>query len=488
MNIVARQGMKYSIIGYLGFLLGTFSNIFIFPNDMAFYGKIRYVLPMVEMLLPLVVFGLSYSNIKFYNQVHQEGKHQNMLSLTLGAVTVNFSIFILGFFALSVLFPQLKTLKLWEMRGIILPLILVMALSSVFNKYLSNYKRIAIPNIFDNLFPKIANILAFCAFFYFGLSEQWAFSLFFSVFMLAFFGYIAYANSLERLHLDFSTDYFRKDGLWKAFLNYGFFCFLGNIGNYIAMRIDNVMISEFIGFEYNGVYSTVFTIIMLVNIPQMGVNNISAPIINQSIINRDFEGLDKFHKKTSLSLFALGMVGFSCILIGFPYLTELMKNGALLRQAEPVIWILGVAMVFDLATGFNNQIISMSQYYRFNIVIILILAGLNVLLNYLFLTQTDWGIYGVAMATAISLTVFNAIKIVFNYAKFRVFPLTIEMLYVVVLCSLSITVVLLLPDFSNALVNLFYKPAVLLMFLLLGNHFLKIYPIPYDKLKKLLRK
>ena len=38
MSVILRQGLKYSIVGYLGFLLGTLANFFIFPNDLEFYG------------------------------------------------------------------------------------------------------------------------------------------------------------------------------------------------------------------------------------------------------------------------------------------------------------------------------------------------------------------------------------------------------------------------------------------------------------------
>lgn len=65
MSVVARQGFKYSIIGYIGFLLGTVSAIFIFPNDFEFYGKLRYSMQTAEMLVPFVVFGISYANVKF---------------------------------------------------------------------------------------------------------------------------------------------------------------------------------------------------------------------------------------------------------------------------------------------------------------------------------------------------------------------------------------------------------------------------------------
>ena len=99
MSVVARQSFKYSIIGYLGFLLGTVSAIFIFPFDMVFYGKLRFVLSATLMLVPFVVFGLSYSNVYFFGKAKEEGKHQNLFSLSLVGVGINFLIFLLGFFA-----------------------------------------------------------------------------------------------------------------------------------------------------------------------------------------------------------------------------------------------------------------------------------------------------------------------------------------------------------------------------------------------------
>ena len=477
MSVIARQGFKYSLIGYFGFLLGTISAIFIFPYDMEFYGKLRYIMPTAEMLLPIVVFGLSFSNVKFFLQSKKEGKHQNLLSLSLVGIIVNFVIFTVLFFLFFQLFPQYKSFELWKMKHIILPLILIMALSAVFNKYLSNFKRIAVPNIFENLFPKIANLGAFTLFFFLGVSEKASYGFFLGMFVLAFLGYTFYANKLEKITPDFSTDYVKKDHLWKEILNYSFYGFLGNIGNYIAFRVDNFMIGEFLNFEENGVYSIILSILSFTLIPQMGLYNISAPIINKTIAEGEFEELDRFHKKTSLTLFFLGAVLFSCILVGFPYLTNFIKNGDQLRQAEPVVWILGFAMIFDLATGFNGHIISLSKYYRFNIVIMLFLAITTIALNYLFLTKTQFGIIGIAMATAISLTLFNMIKIYFNYVKFKVFPLTIEMMYVLIICTLAITLAIMFPVTKSNLVNLLYKPAFVLIVIFGANHVMKIFPI-----------
>ncbi len=476
MSVVARQGFKYSIIGYVGFLLGTVSAIFIFPNDFEFYGKLRYSMQTAEMLVPFVVFGISYANVKFFHSVQKDGKNQNMLSLSLLAVFINFLIFCGAFFVLPHFYPKFLQTQAWTIKGIILPLILVLSLCAVFNKYISNYKRIVVSNIFDNLFPKIANLGAFCLFFYFALSQNIALAFFFGIFALMLAGYIYYINKLDKVSLDFSTSYFKQDHFWKEFLNYSFFGFLGTFGNYLA--INSFMIGEFMGMEENGIYSVLYALISLISIPQLGLFNISAPIISKNLADGDMEGLDRFHKKTSLTLYFLGAVLFSCIMVGFPFLTQFMpKNGVLLREYEPVIWIWGSAVLVDLATGFNGNIISLSKHYRFNILVMLLLAGLTVGLNLYFIKNTDLQLIGIALSTAISLTTYNVVKVVFNYFVFKVSPLTIEMIFVSIICTLAITVAIVLPNFSNNFINLLYKPAVVLLLIFIGNYFTRIFPL-----------
>ncbi|MBS1550300.1 MAG: oligosaccharide flippase family protein [Bacteroidetes bacterium] len=477
MSVVARQGFKYSIIGYLGYLLGTLSSIFIFPHDMVFYGKLRYILSTTEIMVPIVVFGISFANVKFFLEARKANKHQNLLSLSLLAIVLNFLLFLGIYFLLTWIFPEIRETKLWLNKKIILPLVLILSLSTVLNKYISNFKRIVIPNIFENLFPKIANLGAFVLFYYWGMAENIALLFFFSMFILSLSGYSVYAHKLEPIQWDFDKSYLKKDQLWMQILSYSFFGFLGNIGNYIAIRIDTFMIGEYIDMEGVGIYSTLFAVISLISIPQMGLFTISAPIINQCITEGDYKSLDDFHKKTSLSIFFLGAVLFSCILIGFPYLTYYMGNGNLLREAQPVLWILGSAILVDLATGFNGNIISLSKYYKFNIVIMIFLAALTIALNYYFIFYTHWGIVGVALATGISLSLYNIIKIIFNFIMFKIHPLTIEMIFVSILCTLAITVAILLPDFELEFLNLLYKPSIVLLMIALGNYFLKIYPL-----------
>ena len=479
MSVVARQSFKYSIIGYLGFLLGTISAIFIFPFDMVFYGKLRFVLSATLMLVPFVVFGLSYSNVYFFGKAKEEGKHQNLFSLSLVGVGINFLIFLLGFFAFFYIFSSFQEdSELWDMKRLILPMVLVMSLSAVFNRYISNFKRIVVPNIFENIFPKLANLGAFCLFFFLGTSEKISYGFFLGVFVLGLIGYVLYTNKLEKIEPDFSTNFVKKDKLWKEILNYSFYGFLGNLGSFLALNISNYMIGEKLSFEENGIYSTVFSVVQLISIPSMGLYNISAPIISKHFADDTIKELDVYYKKTSLSLFFLGLVLFSCIAVGYPYLTDFMpKSGKLLLEAQPLVWVIGFALLFELATGFNSHIISMSKYYRFNIYVMLFLAVLTTSLNFYFINKTSLGILGISISYAVSLTIFNLTKIAFNYYQFKVSPFTIEMLYSVILATLAISLAIVLPNFSNSFLNLVYKPALVLIIFFVGNHFMRIYPL-----------
>ena len=485
MSVVARQSFKYTLIGYFGFLLGTFSAVFVFNRDFEFYGKLRFIMNSAEFIAPFIILGVSYSNVKFFYHAHKDGRHHNMLSLSLVVVFINFFIFLLGVGLAPIAFPKIKQLEFWNYKFYILPLVLMLSISPVFNKFISNYKRVAISNVFDNLFPKIANLLAFSLFFFCGFSQVISFTTFLAVFFFSMMGYALYAQRLEPIRLDFSTDYFRKNHLWKDFSSYSFFGFLGTFGN--QLTINNQMVGEFLGMEDMGVYSILYSLISLVSIPQLGLFNVSAPMINQYLNEKKYKELDAFYKKSSFYLFFSGAVLFSCIVVGFPFLALLMKNGALLLYYQPVVWIWGLAVLFDLATGFNGNILSLSQYYKFNILVMILLAALTVSLNLYFIHYTELRLVGVAISTAISLTIYNVIKVAFNYWKFKVQPFGIEMMYGTIICTISMSVVMILPNATHDFINLIYKPSLALILIFIANWAFRLIPMD-ELLKKFQRK
>ncbi|MFA9289994.1 MAG: lipopolysaccharide biosynthesis protein, partial [Solirubrobacteraceae bacterium] len=424
-----------------------------------------------------VLLGLSYANIKFFYKNKATNNQQNFLWLSLLGVFVNLTVFLLLFFLMAQLFPSIKESNLWKMKWLILLLVWVLSFSQLLNKYISNLKRIVVPNIFENLFPKLANLSAFCLLFYMGVSEKLAYWVFFLFFVVALLGYFYYLYNLEGFNVSLSTGFLQKNNFLKEVVTYSLFIFMGNIGNFIATRIDNYMIGEYIGFKENGIYSTFLSIIGLITIPQMGLYSISAPIINKALEENKYADLNTFHKKTALNLFFVGLTLFTCILVGFPYLTTFIKNGEQFLPYQNILTILGFSLLFDLATGFNGYIISMSKYFKFNMVVMLFLAISTILFNYYFINYTELGIIGVAIATSIALTLFNLIKIIFNYIKFGVFPLSIKMFFACTFALIGYFASGLLVNLSSPFLNLIFKPLIVLLVMFVANYVLTIFPL-----------
>jgi len=225
----------------------------------------------------------------------------------------------------------------------------------------------------------------------------------------------------------------------------------------------------------------------MITVPAMGVYTISAPIIAKLIQENEMKELKTLHHKTSLYLFKIGAVLFGLIASGIQDLFLLMKNGNELAQGLPVLYILGFALLFDLATGFNGYIITNSKYYKFNNTTTIALAVLTVGNNLIFLLVFKMGIAGVAIATSVSLTIYNLIKIYFNYKKFGLHPFSWKFLQVLTLLILVLVLGYFLPSSQISLLNLIYKPIVALIVFFIGNAVLKIIPLKEVMPKSLMR-
>ena len=79
-----------------------------------------------------------------------------------------------------------------------------------------------------------------------------------------------------------------------------------------------------------------------------------------------------------------------------------------------------IIMVF----GYSSELISLSKYYKFNVLTILILAIIGIILNIILIPV--FGLTGAAAASLTSIIIFNIIKYIFIKIKFGISPFTIK--------------------------------------------------------------
>lgn len=478
-----KQAFWFTAINYLGIAIGVLSTVFIYPNDKDFLGKVGFVDSIAQMLFPIFVFGGAQALIHFYPNLTEENKSKlfkyGIVTILSIAVVVLIALFI-GQFAID-----------WDKYNYLFfafPLALMLAFIELFKRQSANIQKIAVPTFYEKIIPKIALPIVFVLVLTQVFTESKGIVLFIVFYVL-----------LLLLLAQYLFRYFSIKGNWqfqtlfqsiskKEYYNYCFYSFLGSFGSFLAFRIDGFMIPLFLEFDDNGAYRIAVNLASALAIPATGLFTIYAPQVSAWVKNQEFDVLKMKYVETSKLLFFIGALIFGCIIVGIESFFSLLPTADKLLASIPVIYILGANVLFNMATGFNSEIISYSQYYRFNIIAVLSLVVVNVLLNYYFLTQTEFGISGVAIASLISMSLFNISKLIFIYQKFQIIPFDVCYMKLIFVMLFLVLITYSIPSFYNLWLDVVMRIGLLMASSIGLVYQLKLLPMLNFWIEKIIKK
>ena len=124
----------------------------------------------------------------------------------------------------------------------------------------------------------------------------------------------------------------------------------------------------------------------------------------------------------------------------------------------PIVFIMGIAKLIDLATGVNGQIIGTSNYWRFDFFTNLFYIILSIPLNFYLIS--NYSLIGLAYSNLAALTLYNSVRFLFLYKKFKLQPYTLKHGLFLVLSIGWILLVYLIPSTSNLVMNIAIKSGV----------------------------
>ena len=224
-----------------------------------------------------------------------------------------------------------------------------------------------------------------------------------------------------------------------------------------VFKLDSLMIPNLISYKANGVYSIATVAASVIFIPARGLFSLYAPQVSRMITDGHFESLNKLYKDVAKMLLFLGLIIYGTIFLGIENLFQLMPSKDVLMQTVSVIFIIGATSVFNMATSFNSEIINYSKFYKFNIIALGVLTILNLFTNYYFIVIFDLGIHGAALASFLSIVLFNLLKVGFIYFRLGLFPFEINFFKLLMLQICLILVFYFLPNFSSPISNFLFK-------------------------------
>lgn len=461
MGIVARQSIKNFFWSNIGILVGALYTFLIIPRvfeeNPAQWGLIQLIIYYNQILLPITLLSIPTVIIKFFPSFKKEGKSNELYSLSLIIVTTTV-VLVAALFVVfrKYLFADEEGIE--NMTRYILLVVPILLFSSIF-EVLAAWSKVnlksTVPNFLKDSFLKIWNFLVVLIFYFQLISFDTLIILYFVIYAAQAGLMLFYLKKHETIAFKFSKSTLRST-FKKEHLSFMIFGIMGTAAFTLMNKVDVIMIGKMLSLNEVAFYSIGLALVAFVVLPEKSISAISVPTLSHLLEKNDLVGIHTLYKKTSINQLVISSYIFIGIWINMPSISAYL--GPKFGNIEYVVLFLGLAKIVDVFTGLNGPLIGISKYYRSALVMQLILVVIVIISNLVFIPR--YGINGAAFASFISVSLYNTIKTVFVYSKYKIWPFSIKSLLAILIGLLAITVNRFIPEFEGIIVDVIIRSII----------------------------
>lgn len=466
MGIVFRQSIKTTLVTFTGAALGA--AIILASTSIltqAQYGLITNITYIAAIIQLVILLGTS-NLVAVYTQRYEPGdiRRKALISISLGTTILLGLIFSIAFILLKdSIIPAYaeKDQDLVSKYYNYIPLVVwFMAVITMFDSYLIANVKIAVSAFSREVVLRVVNI---------------------SLLLLILTGTIGFhqyviGNVLMYLVPIMLLFYFssKTKGFgftsnlkvfslreYKDMLHFSWYHLLTSSMLTLLNFIDTLMLAplDASGMNASAIYAVAAYASSFMFMPYRAMANSTTPVLNQAYIDKDMNKVADLFKRAGINILIAGTGMF--IVIG----ANLDNAVAILKDAyEPVKYltlILMLGKLADMASGVNNELLSITKYYKFNYRISVLLLISVVILDYVFIPV--YGVYGAAWVSAGTLIVFNITKTIFLYRKFKLHPFSNSSWMVLAAGAVAMLVGYAWPYILNPYIDTIIRSIVILL-------------------------
>jgi O-antigen/teichoic acid export membrane protein len=418
MTTIRKQSIYSSIFIYIGFAIGAFNVLYLFPKFFTKeeFGLTRILVDIALILSTLCTAGAVPVGLKFnpYFKYYQPRKKNDLI--TVVTVTV-----LLSCIALWVASPLLEPLiirkfgfrspLLVEHVHLIAPITFSYSLLILMEVFAWNSGKVIASSFVKELFYRLVVFIAILCWIggLFSNYEQfigfYAYLYFPPVMLLVFI-----INKAEPFRFTFTLSHLTKR-LYPIMIKFGSAYFLSALLNIIAKTNDTLIIaSQSAGGLADAAIFTIATyMITVMDVPQRSMIAAATPEIAQAWKQKDMQKLDRLYKKTALNLLIFAAAILGLVILGTPLMISILGDGY--AGLPFLMFTLGIGKLIDLGTGLNSQILQLSKHWKIDLFTNMVFVILSVVLNY-FLTRS-FGINGTAIGSIVAILLYNSVRFIF---------------------------------------------------------------------------
>ncbi len=420
MGIVLNQSIKNTVITYFGFGIGAVNALFLYTNFLgkAHYGMVAFLLSASNIMMPLMAFGVHNTLIRFYSKCETEDEREKFLSFMLWMPL----LLIIPITSITFFFYDQIAFYILKENPTVEPFLWLIPIIGICMGYFEVYYawvKVHMQSVFGNLISEvlvriIVMLMLFSVHWHWLTKDGFIYGLLVAYF-IQFAVMKGYAMYVKTPVLSFKIPHNSKE-----IFGYSFFIILSGSVAVLLMDFDKVMIPAYENISSNALYSVAIFIATVIAVPSRAMLQIIYPITAKLMSENKQDELQDLYQKSAINLQVFGGLIMLGIFLNIKQIYLLIPgeySGGIL-----VVFLIGLAKFYDVILGNNNAIILNTKYYRwvlfFGVLLVLMIVGLNMIFIPLY------GIVGSALATLISVVVYNTIKLWFVVNKMNLFPFT----------------------------------------------------------------
>lgn len=191
--------------------------------------------------------------------------------------------------------------------------------------------------------------------------------------------------------------------------------------NTVIARSNTILVGYFSDPTATGLFGAAVTISPFISLSLLSFGKIFSPVISELWESGETKELESTFKTVSKWIFSIGFPVFIIVMLFSPSL--LLVFGSDFPEAATTLRLLAVGQIINAIAGPVGLILTMTGRQKVNLANSIALAVINLALNIVMIPR--WGIAGAGLATAISLTAINVVRIVevkvlYGFTPFRV--------------------------------------------------------------------
>ena len=469
MGIVRNQSIKNSISFYIGMAIGAINTVIIYPNVFndhpEHFGLIQILIAYAILVSTFTTFGVPKTFVRFFPVIKEKGQ---LYFLSLIIPLLGFILSLLVYFLFKQqIFELLNASPLLKDNFFyIILLVFFIGFYDVLTAVSRSFLSAAAPIFINEVFLKVYSMLALLLH-WFGYVD---FSIFLRIYLFGYFLKFAILFLIQWKNDRFSLAFSLNDLKLKEISSFGLFVFVGGASVMLVTRLDMMMIGSMLDLEQVAFYTVAFFIGNAIKVPGKSIAAISSPLVAKALEKQDYKKTQTLYTKSSINQLIIAGVLFLCIWLNIDDIFSLLP--AKFQGGKWVVFYISIAQLFNMITGINGTIIVNSKYYRYDLYTNVILVLTTVITNYFLILK--YGIDGAAMATAISISLFNLIRLILIKVKMNMHPFSLQTIKTILLLFVMFFALDFLPNSSYAFVDIIWKSIVVFILFISAVMYFKL--------------